>query len=62
MLDVFRGWLPQAVVDAVANLSFLSHFNSISRGVVDVRDLLYFVFVIGFWLVANRIVLEIKKA
>ena len=62
VLDVFRGWLPQAVVDAVANLSFLSHFNSISRGVVDVRDLLYFVLVIGFWLVANRIVLEIKKA
>ncbi|MEM7055250.1 MAG: ABC transporter permease, partial [Pseudomonadota bacterium] len=62
VLDVFRGWLPQAVVDAVANLSFLSHFNSISRGVVDMRDLLYFVLVIGFWLIANRIVLEIKKA
>jgi ABC-2 type transport system permease protein len=62
VLDVFRGWLPQPVVDAVANLSFLSHFNSISRGVVDVRDLVYFGLVIGFWLFANRIVVEIKKA
>ncbi|MEM1080559.1 MAG: ABC transporter permease subunit [Pseudomonadota bacterium] len=62
VLDVFRGWLPQVAVDAIANLSFLSHFNSISRGVLDIRDLLYFVLVIGFWLVANRIVLEMKKA
>jgi len=62
VLDLFRGWLPQSVVDAVANLSFLSHFSSISRGVVDLRDLVYFALVIGFWLFANRIVIEIKKA
>ena len=62
VLELFRGWLPQAMVDAIANLSFLLHFNSISRGVVDLRDLLYFALVIGFWLLANRIVLELKKA
>ena len=62
VLDVFRGWLPQAIVDAIANLSFLVHFSSLSRGVIDLRDVLYFVLVIGFWLMANRIVLEIKKA
>lgn len=62
VLDVFRGWLPQSVVDAVANLSFLGHFNSISRGVVDLRDLVYFALVIGFWLTANRILVEIRKA
>ncbi|MFO7763916.1 MAG: ABC transporter permease [Wenzhouxiangellaceae bacterium] len=62
VLDIFRGWLPQTAVDAVANLSFLAHFNSISRGVVDLRDLVYFALVIGFWLTANRILVEIKKA
>lgn len=62
VLDLFRSWLPQAMVDAVANLSFLMHFSSISRGVIDLRDVLYFALVIGFWLVANRIVLELKKA
>jgi ABC-2 type transport system permease protein len=62
VLEVFRGWLPQAIVDAIANLSFLLHYNSISRGVVDLRDLVYFALVIGFWLLANRIVLELKKA
>jgi len=62
VLDLFRGWLPQVLVDGIANLSFLVHFNSISRGVIDVRDLIYFALVIGFWLLANRIVLELKKA
>ncbi|TVS12542.1 MAG: ABC transporter permease [Wenzhouxiangella sp.] len=62
VLDVFRGWLPQPLIDGIANLSFLVHFTSISRGVLDLRDVLYFVLVIGFWLAANRIVLELKKA
>ncbi len=62
VLDVFRGWLPQTVIDGIANLSFLVHFTSISRGVLDLRDVLYFVLVIGFWLAANRVVLERKKA
>ena len=62
VLDVFRGWLPQPLVDAIANLSFLVHFSSLSRGVIDLRDLVYFALVIGFWLLANRIVLELKKA
>ncbi|QKK02819.1 MAG: ABC transporter permease subunit [Pseudomonadota bacterium] len=62
VLDLFRGWLPQALVDGIANLSFLVHFNSISRGVIDLRDIVYFALVIGFWLTANRIVLELRKA
>jgi ABC-2 type transport system permease protein len=62
VLDLFRGWLPQALVDGIANLSFLMHFESISRGVIDLRNVIYFALVIGFWLVANRIVLEIRKA
>ncbi|MEE4302565.1 MAG: ABC transporter permease subunit [Wenzhouxiangella sp.] len=62
VLDLFRAWMPQVLLDGVANLSFLVHFNSISRGVIDLRDLVYFALVIGFWLLANRIVLELKKA
>jgi ABC-2 type transport system permease protein len=62
VLDLFRGWLPQALVDGIANLSFLMHFDSISRGVIDLRNIIYFTLVIGFWLLANRIVLEIRKA
>lgn len=62
VLDVFSGWAPQAVVDAVASLSFLTHFESISKGVIDIRDLVYFALLIGVMLYANAIVLELKKA
>lgn len=62
VLDLFSGWAPQSVVDAVASLSFLTHFESISKGVIDVRDLVYFALLIGAMLYANTIVLELKKA
>ena len=38
----FSAWAPQALVDAVASLSFLTRFDAISKGVIDLRDLLYF--------------------
>jgi ABC-2 type transport system permease protein len=61
VLDLFTGWAPQPLVDAIAGLSFLSHFSDISKGVIDVRDLVYFTLVIGFWLAANVVLLEMKK-
>jgi ABC-2 type transport system permease protein len=62
VLDLFSGWLPGPLLDAVASLSFLTHFTAITKGVLDVRDVLYFVLVIGVWLVATTIVLDLKKA
>jgi ABC-2 type transport system permease protein len=62
VLDWFTGWLPQAVVNAIASFSFLTHFESISKGVIDLRDLLYFAMLIAFFLVATSITLEIRKA
>ncbi|MFL6549633.1 MAG: ABC transporter permease [Povalibacter sp.] len=62
VVNVFEGWLPQAVIDAIASLSFLTHFSSIAKGVIDLRDLLYFATLIVVWLVANAIVLDLKKA
>jgi len=62
VLDFFSGWMPQAVVDAIASLSFLTHFNSLSKGVLDLRDVVYFLLVISTWLYANTIVLDMKKA
>jgi ABC-2 type transport system permease protein len=62
VLDVFRSWAPLALVDAIASLSFLTHFESIAKGVIDVRDLLYFAMLIGFFLLATTIALELRKA
>lgn len=62
VLNLFQGWAPQSIVDAIASLSFLTHFSSIAKGVIDLRDLLYFGTLIAVWLAANAIVLDMKKA
>ena len=62
IMNLFSGWAPQIVLDAIASLSFLSHFADISKGVIDLRDIVYFALVIAFWLASNMIVLELKKA
>ncbi len=63
VLDMFRGLgFPQVVIDAIAGLSFITHFSAISKGVIDLRDLLYFAAMIGFWLYASAVVIDLKKA
>src|SRR5210317_124551 len=62
VMNLFNGWAPQIVLDGIASLSFLKHFADISKGVIDLRDLVYFVLVIGFWLLANVLILDMKKA
>jgi ABC-2 type transport system permease protein len=62
VLGLFQGWAPQPLIDAIASLSFLTHFEAISKGVIDVRDLIYFGALIAAWLAANAIVLDMKKA
>ncbi len=61
VLDVVRGWLPLTLVDMVASLSFLTHFNAISRGVLSLQDFFYFMSMIVVWLFATSIVLDVKK-
>ena len=53
------GW--PALADALADLSLYSHFNAISRGVLDLRDMAYFILTIAFWLTACVIVLDTKR-
>ncbi|MBL4773368.1 MAG: ABC transporter permease subunit [Alcanivoracaceae bacterium] len=62
VLDFFASWLPQTLVDSIAATSFLSHYSSINKGVLDLGDMVYFAMVIGVWLYATSIVLDMKKA
>ena len=62
VLEFIGALFPQGVVDAVASLSFLTHFAAIAKGVVDLRDVLFFLLVIAFWLAACALVIDLKKA
>jgi ABC-2 type transport system permease protein len=62
VLDAFRSWAPDMLVDAIASLSFLTHFESIRKGVIDIRDLLYFAMLIGYFLIATAVILDVRKS
>jgi ABC-2 type transport system permease protein len=62
VLTFLSGWMPQAIADTIASLSFLTHFNAISKGVIEIRDLVFFGSMIVLFLIANSIVLDLEKA
>jgi len=62
VIDAFSGWAPQTLVDGIASLSFLTHFESISKGVVDLRDIFYFAVLIAASLYATTLILGIKQS
>ena len=62
VLDFFAGWVPQAVLNTIAPFSFVTHFDAIMDGVIDLRDLVYFASLIAVWLVATGIVIDLKRA
>lgn len=62
VLGFFRSWAPAFIVQAIASMSFLNHFELISRGVITLPSLLFYFSIIAFFLFANAIVIEQRKA
>jgi len=61
-LDYLSTFLPRGLVNAVESMSFQTHFDSIQRGVLELRDLSYFVLLIVGWITACAIILDERKA
>ena len=62
LLDAFEGWLPNIIIDTIASFSFVTHFEAISKGVIALNDVGYFLIVIGIWLYVGLVIIENKKA
>jgi ABC-2 type transport system permease protein len=62
VLSFFRAWAPQSLIETVASFSFLNRFDALTRGVVDIRDLVFFVSLIAFWIFATVIAVDARKA
>ena len=56
--DLMVRWASPAFIDTVAAFSVVSHFDGFQKGVIDSRDLVYFLSLIGFSLFANSIALR----
>jgi len=62
VLGFFAGWAPEWLTEVIRSFRFLTHFNAMNRGVIDVRDAFFFSSLIALFLFANAIVVDIKKA
>jgi len=61
-MNYLSTFLPAGLVTAVGNMSFETHFESIQKGVLELRDVSYFLFLIVGWVAACAVVLEERKA
>ena len=62
VLDFFSSWAPMWFTDAVASVSFFTHFNAAQRGVINLTNIIFFISLIIGWLAACNVILDIKKA
>jgi ABC-2 type transport system permease protein len=60
--DLMTRWASPAVVDTVAAFSVVTHYDGFQRGVIDSRDLIFFLSVIGFALFATGVVIRSHRA
>lgn len=60
--EVLGSVLPNSLIEVFSSLSFLQRFQAIAKGVLDLRDVIFFASLIVFFLFANAIVLDLRKA
>ena len=62
IINMFQSWAPNMLIDAIAALSFLSHFQNIAKGVITLNDVMFYCMSIAVWLYAAYVIIEQKKA
>ena len=58
VLDFFSSWSGQTLTDLVASFSFLTNYLDITRGLIDIRSLLFFLTLIVFFLYSNILIVS----
>ena len=62
VLSAMQSIFSQPVVDAMSGMSYLTHYSSITRGILEVRDLAFFVITALAWLLATVQIIHLKRA
>ena len=61
-LNYLSAALPPAAVSVIESMSIQAHFDSLLKGVIEFRDIAYFVILIIGWIAACSIILDERKA
>jgi len=56
--DMLIQWAPGWLVDTVSSFSVMTHFFNFQRGVLDSRDIIFFLSLIGFCLFTTSVILR----
>ncbi len=62
VLSSVRSWAPTFVTEIVQSLSFIEHFNRLSRGVIEIPTVMFFLMMIALCLWINVQIVDLKKA
>jgi len=62
VLSAMQSVFSQPLVDAIASMSFFTHFSSITRGILDLRDVAFFLINGAAWLMATVLIINLKRA
>lgn len=62
VLNAFRPWAPRFLIEIISSLSIIGHFGQITKGVLNLSSLVFYLSLIAFWLFATVVVVEQRKA
>jgi len=60
--DLLARWASPSVVESIAGFSVLTHFDGLQKGVIDTRDVLYFLSVMVFALFTTDVIIRSHRA
>lgn len=61
VLDALQDVVPSVLLDTVAAMSFMTHFENMSKGVIALHNVVYFGLVIAVWLSAGLLAIHHSK-
>jgi ABC-2 type transport system permease protein len=62
VIDLLESWAKPWLVDMITSFSVITHFEGFQKGVLDSRDLIFFLSVIGFSLFSTSVILRSHRA
>jgi ABC-2 type transport system permease protein len=62
VINMLESWASSGVVDAIASFSVITHFDGFQKGVLDSRDVLFFLSIIIFSLFSTSVILRTHRA
>jgi len=62
VIRFLQGWVNSGIVDAIASISVITHYDGFQKGVLDSRDLIFFISVIVFSLFSTSVILRGHRA